>query len=55
MPTPDTDPTVDTLIGVDDSAERNTAIVISFLILFVIVVIISFVLVVVCYNRYQAQ
>ena len=55
--TPETEPVVDATSMaslVDDSAERNIAIIVSFLILFVISIILSFVVISVCYNRYQA-
>lgn len=56
--TPETEPVVDatsTASLADDNAERNIAIIVSFFILFVVTIILSFIVVSVCYNRYQAQ
>lgn len=41
--------------AVDDSTSRNVAIVVSFLILFAVVIITSYLVIGFCYNRYQTR
>jgi len=53
--TTSTQPEVEMGTAVDDSTSRNVAIVVSFLILFVVIIIISYLVIGFCYNRYQTQ